>query len=141
KNIKHKKTALRSLLVSGLSVLLMLSLTAFLFYQAGRSIYLTSSKLIILDNAKTEVGKLRLANLKLILENSRVLTEDYIQTESRDRLNYSNEGDVLFVIPDELINNDNLDQYVASFLPGYSGQETSELEVVAIWIQFLTKGI
>lgn len=119
----------------------MVSLTAFLFYQAGKSIYLTSLKLIILDNAKTEVGELRLNNLKLILQNNRVLTEDYIQTESRDRLNYSEEGDVLFVIPDDIIDSQELETYIESFMPGYSDSPQESSKTFAVWKDFLIKGI
>jgi len=60
-------------------------------------------KNLILEQAKEEVTQLRIENVKLVMESTSVGTEDYVIREARNRLNYSKEGEIRVVIPDNVI--------------------------------------
>jgi hypothetical protein len=60
-------------------------------------------KLEILKQAEREVDQLRIENIELILQRGTFQSDDYIETEARNRLNYSKNGEILFVIPESTI--------------------------------------
>lgn len=80
-----------------------LVLGAFLLFNSVRSIQLAQEKLKILDRAQIEVTDLRLRNIALMLEKNKIETDDYTETDIRNRLNYSKKNEVIFVIPDDIL--------------------------------------
>lgn len=78
-------------------------LAAFLSFNSVRSIQLAQEKLKILDRAQIEVTDLRLRNIALMLEKNKIETDDYTETDIRNRLNYSKKNEVIFVIPEDIL--------------------------------------
>lgn len=78
-------------------------LSFFLIFNSIRSFQLTKEKLLILNKAQSEVADLRLKNITLLLQKERIESDDFTETDIRNRLNYSKKGEVIFVIPDELL--------------------------------------
>lgn len=73
----------------------------FLIFNSFRSFQQTSEKLKILERAKREVTELRLRNISLILDKEKIETDDFTETDIRNRLNYSKKNEIVFVIPDD----------------------------------------
>lgn len=109
----------------------MLALSLFLMYNIVKSIQITTLKLEILKQAEQEVDQLRIENVDLILQKGTFQSDDYIETEARNRLNYSKNGEILFVIPDSTIKvaQEELDRIL-------SGQEDSVVEPRSVWEQW-----
>lgn len=74
--------------------------TVFLIYNIFKSVDLTIKKIGILNQAEREVDDLRLKNVSLLLSREEVETDDYIETEARDRLNLARKDELVFVISD-----------------------------------------
>ncbi|KKR06437.1 MAG: hypothetical protein UT34_C0001G0478 [candidate division WS6 bacterium GW2011_GWF2_39_15] len=83
--------------------LLLVIVSAFLIYNVWKSISLTIKKIEILHQAQEEVDNLRLKNISLILSREEVETDDYIETQARNRLNLAKKSELVFVIPDEFL--------------------------------------
>lgn len=109
----------------------MLALSLFLMYNIAKSIQITTLKLEILKQAEREVDQLRIENVDLILQKGTFQSDDYIETEARNRLNYSKNGEILFVIPDSTIK-------VAQEELGriLSGREDSIVQPRSVWEQW-----
>lgn len=78
-------------------------ISVFLFYNIFHSIDITAQKVNILKNAREEVESLRVTNLELATQLQSMQNPEYIEVEARDRLNFSGTNDVIFVIPDALL--------------------------------------
>lgn len=121
------------------------ALSCFLLLQSIRSIKLTNQKVNIFELAQVEVDKLRLENITLLQEKDTVMTDDYIQTIARNRLNYSKEGEISFVIPPELLEDPILDQYLESFakyeVDGGNNSLKTEKNFFKSWVDFFIKGV
>lgn len=100
---KKESEALNSLMSSFVVKSLFLMLSFFLFYNILHSIKITSQKLDILDRAEVEVNTLRVKNLKLGLKLEEMKEVSYLEVEARDRLNFSGENEIVFVVPDSLM--------------------------------------
>ncbi|MBI2356710.1 hypothetical protein HYV12_01520 [Candidatus Dojkabacteria bacterium] len=113
---------------------LLLVLSLFLMYNIAKSADLTVKKIAILKQAEVEVDGLRLKNISLILSREEVETADYIETESRDRLNLAKKDETVFVIPDESISigSEEVDRILAT-----KESETPD-PVYVQWAKFLT---
>ncbi len=127
--------------VNILSTTIFIALSVYFISQTVRSISLTRQKLNIFDNAKSEVNELRYENVQLILTAERVVTEEYIEKEARNRLNYAKDGETLFVIPEELLEDTDLSYYINTYSFGYIEEVNSNLTNLEYWIEFFTKGI
>ena len=121
---------------SKVASLLFLCLSSVLIYNVIRSIIITSEKLEILNQAEGEVSELRLTNLELLTLSEYMSSDEYLETEARNRLNLSKEGETTFVISDEIlakgindvdeilnkddviVKNDNLGNWYTFFLDG-----------------------
>lgn len=112
----------------------LLLLAVFLIYQTGRTIYHTKTKLDIIANAKSEVDSLRLKNLEVYIRNSEVTSDDHVETESRDRLNYTRDGEVVFVIEEGLVESAELEIYLDAVKS--NGDDVSSKEVYQEWVDF-----
>ena len=124
------------LLDSGLGKVSLIILSILMLLSVYRSFRQMGQKLSLLKQAEQEVTDLRLENLELSLQIEEAGTIDSLEKEARDRLNYGQEGEVLFVIDDDLVEigkrrvNDILNPK----------KETEEVEVLAQWVEFIIGG-
>lgn len=118
-------------------------LGSYLLLQMGRSILITSQKVDIFNLARTEVQELRVKNIELILLSERVTSEEYIEESARNRLNYAKDGETLFIIPEELLEDEALDEYVASFHPEAIKLKEAEMskKPYEVWWELIRYGI
>ncbi|MBD3328994.1 hypothetical protein GF357_00670 [Candidatus Dojkabacteria bacterium] len=103
----------------------------FLLYNVAKSIYQTNFKLQILQQAEKEVEGLRLENIDLVMESDRVIEDEYIEAEARNRLNYGLDGEIQLVIPDELVNAELEEDLV----------HADSRSVLQEWLDFLVIGL
>ena len=92
-----------SKLVKNIFTIIFIGISLFMFYNIFKSLNIANQKNMILDQAKEEVTQLRIENVKLVMESTSVGTEDYVIREARNRLNYTKEGEIRVVIPDNVI--------------------------------------
>ncbi len=117
--------------------ILFLGLSVILLYNVVKSIVITSEKLEILNHAEKEVGDLRLDNLELLTLSEYMKSDEYLETEARNRLNLSGKGETVFVIPDEILKKGISD--VEEILKRDEGNEN--IENIEIWKDFFLNGI
>lgn len=127
--------------VKFLTTILFLSLSVYFLGQMVRSIDLTRQKLEIFEKAKEEVDDLRLKNIQLIMTAERVITEEYTEEEARNRLNYAKDGEILFIIPDELMNSEELNNYIKRSSYGYIDESTLNQDNIELWLTFFKEGV
>ena len=75
----------------------------YFFYSIYNSVIITYQKIEISKHAREEVDKLRLENLKLALSLESMSSQEYIEVQARDRLNFSGSDEYIFVIPDSTL--------------------------------------
>ena len=117
-------------------------ISSFLLYNVFKSIQISSAKLGILEQAEQEVDELRLRNLELLLKKIRVESEDYVETEARNRLNYARDGEIVFVIPEsamELAKEEVKTILEIEDLSAGAGEETKT--IFEQWRDFFIKGV
>ena len=117
--------------------LMLLFLSGLLIYNVVKSIVITSEKLEILNQAENEVSDLRLNNLELLVLTEYMTSDEYLETEARNRLNLSKKGEVAFVIPEQILEKNISD--VESILN--SDEETSNTGNCKVWYDFFNTGI
>lgn len=110
----------------------------FLIFNIGRSIQVALGKLDIADTAKGEVDALRLENITLLLNKDALESDDFIETAARDRLNYSKEGEIIFVISETVLEHSK--EELKSVLDEEEG-ELEEKEVWEVWKGFFVQGV
>lgn len=116
-----------------------LAISIVILYSVFNSIIITVKKVDILKEAEKEVNSLRLENLNLSIGIKDMSTDEYLEKEARDRLNFGGKGEVVFVIPETMIEyakhevNDIVNPPVE---PVYeSGSNIDK------WLQFLVLGV
>lgn len=82
-----------------LSVVL-IGFSGMLVLDSIKSINLSYNRSLLLDQARGEVDELRMRNLELGQSRDDVISEGYVEQESRDRLFYTKEGEVMVVLPE-----------------------------------------
>jgi cell division protein FtsB len=117
----------------------LLGLSMFLLYNIVRSVQITTQKLEILKQAESEVDRLRIENVELILRKDTFQSDDYIETEARNRLNYSKNGEVLFVIPESTI--EVAQAELERILTGKGQVEEKSRSVFEEWYDFFIIGV
>jgi cell division protein FtsB len=124
------------LLDSGLGKISLVVLSILMLLSVSRSFRQMGQKLSLLKQAEQEVTDLRLDNLELSLQLEEAGTIDNLEKEARDRLNYGEEGEVLFVIDDELVEvgKRRVDEILNP------KQETEDVKVLAQWVEFIIGG-
>lgn len=70
-----------------------------ILFSVFNSIKITVQKLDILKQAQREVEELRLTNLHLTVGIKDMSTDKYLEKEARDRLNFGDKEEIVFVIP------------------------------------------
>jgi cell division protein FtsB len=134
---KTKSRPVNNIFTNKLVQLALVAIAVFLFYSVYNSIKITGEKLEISKRARKEVDDLRLKNLKLELALVSMQSNEYLEEQARDRLNFSGDNEYLFVIPESLL--DSAKDRVNTYL--YAGQEKEKLPTYVVWYEFLKYGI
>jgi len=134
---KEEKDILQKFTGSRVGSILFLILSGILIYNIVKSIVITSEKLEILNQAEQEVSELRLENLELIVSTEYMTSDEYLETEARNRLNLSKKGETAFVIPEEMLERGKI--LVENILKDEEG--TGGAENWKIWRDFFIVGI
>ena len=138
---KQRKSKFEDLFtIKWVYLLAAIALGSYLAFQSVRSINITLQKLEIFDLAKEEVQELRVKNIELLLLSERVVSEKYIESAARDKLNYAKEGETLFIIPEELFEDEDLTEHVNYFDPNRV-EEVEDEDNFQIWIDFFRFGV
>ncbi len=114
-----------------------LLISAFLLYNVFHSIDITIQKVNILENARAEVETLRVTNLLLATELQNMQSPEYIEVEARDRLNFSGNRDIVFVIPEGLLVT--AGERLESILE--EKKEVSEKTILEQWVDLIVQGV
>jgi len=109
-----------------------------MLFNVVKSIVQTGYKLKILEQAEAEVEELRLENIDLVMQSQEVNEDRYIEIEARNRLNLGRDGEVQFVIPDEVLNKFDPESERFSSEITQSMQPQSTLQK---WVDFFIVGI
>ncbi len=80
--------------------ILLIAFAGMLILDSVKSIGVAHNRSLLLDQAKGEVDDLRMKNLELTEERDRVMSSGYIEEESRNRLFYAKDGEVVVVLPE-----------------------------------------
>ena len=115
--------------------LIFVGISVFLLYNVLHSVDITIQKVNILKNARTEVESLRVTNLELATQLQSMQNPEYIEVEARDRLNFSGTNDIVFVIPDSLLQT--AGERLSMILDERVEDNKSNLEV---WLDLLVYG-
>ena len=119
--------------------LFLIGISIFILWSVYNSVNITFQKLDILKKAEKEVEDLRIQNLYLSISMKDMSTGKYLEKEARDRLNFGNTGEIVFVIPDNVMNQ--ADKDVEEIL---RSNDKSILEpdfTLSLWMDFIMKGI
>ena len=115
--------------------IVLLGVSVFLLYNVFHSVDITVQKVNILKSAREEVETLRVTNLELATQLQSMQNPEYIEVEARDRLNFSGTNDIVFVIPDSLL--ETAGERLDMILNEKEEVERSNLEV---WLDMLVHG-
>jgi cell division protein FtsB len=142
---KEKKTGKQSkqetspnFVVNWVIALTFLVISSFLIFNSIRSFQITNDKLAILEKARTDVTDFRLKNIKLILEKEKIETDDFTETDIRNRLNYSKKNEILFVLSDQAIETALIE---VKEIVKEQEKDIVEKSVAMQWIEFFNGGI
>ncbi len=121
-----------------LGIFAMLAFVAFISYHLFLAVNIANEKLQILEVAQKDVAELRIQNLDLVLEKRDIVSMEYIEKEARDKLRYSREEEVLFVIPKSLLESEWVEQKLNE-ASGFEDdfEEKKPDEIFEIWKNFL----
>ena len=117
---------------------ILIVVSGFLIFNSFRSVQLMNQKLDILERAQKEVGELRLRNISLILDKEKIETDDFTEADIRNRLNYSKKNEVVFVIPDEVLE---LSKIEVQRILGSKKEEVVTKSTWEIWKELFLYGI
>ena len=84
-----------------------------------------------------EVNELRVKNLELEVTLNDMKSNDYLESQARDRLNYSGENEFVFVIPERTLEKSK--KNVDILLHG--NNDVPRESTVEIWYKFFKNGI
>jgi cell division protein FtsB len=132
-----KKRSSNSLFNNRMSRMALLIVSVFLLYNVGHSISITVQKLDILQKARVEVDNLRLKNLELALLIENIQGVEYLEIQARDRLKFAGEGEYVFVIPEDVLEDAHGD--LERLL--MEDKKIEERKVYEVWGDFLIKGV
>lgn len=97
---KNKSLDSKPKFASFLISVVFLGLAGVMMVNSVRSIMTAYKRNQLLDQAKEDVYMLRKKNLELDQRREEVMGETYVETEARDRMYYSKDGEVVVVLPD-----------------------------------------
>ena len=132
-----KNSAWNSFLKNYVVKFVFLIVSIYLVYNIYHSIEITIAKLNISKEANKEVNELRVKNLELELTLNDMKSDDYLEAQARDRLNYSGENEFVFVIPDNTL--EKAKESVNEIL--YGTEEVVNESTFTTWYKFFKNGI
>lgn len=115
--------------------LVFVGISIFLLYNVLHSADITVQKVNILKSAREEVESLRVTNLELATQLQSMQNPEYIEVEARDRLNFAGTNDIVFVIPDTLL--ESAGERLSMILDEKVEENKSNMEV---WLDLLVHG-
>jgi len=115
----------------------LIGISVFLLYSVYNSIVITGQKIEISKRARQEVDNLRLENLKLALALESMQTNEYLEVQARDRLNFAGESEFLFVIPESVL--ESAKERVNTYL--YGVEDVEDIPSYLQWFEFVKNGI
>lgn len=119
--------------------ILLLGISAFILWSVYNSINITIQKLDILKRAEKEVEDLRIQNLYLSISMKEMSTDKYLEKEARNRLNFGDAKEIVFVIPGTVMDQANID--VPNILKSSKSEITRPGSAFSSWVDFLMRGI
>lgn len=119
--------------------ILLLGISAFILWSVYNSINITFQKLDILKRAEKEVEDLRIENLYLSISMKDMSTDKYLEKEARDRLNFGDTNEIVFVIPDNVMNQAGID--VNTTLESSRREIPEPKFTLSSWVEFIMRGI
>jgi len=131
------KNPINSVIGNSFVKIVLIGVSLFLFYSIYNSVIITYQKIEISKHAREEVDKLRLENLKLALSLESMSSQEYIEVQARDRLNFSGSDEYIFVIPDSTLKS--AQEQIEVFFS--EPEEKTNTLVYEVWIDFLKNGI
>ncbi|HPR92047.1 MAG TPA: septum formation initiator family protein [Candidatus Dojkabacteria bacterium] len=131
------KNPINSVIGNSFVKIVLIGVSLFLFYSIYNSVIITYQKIEISKHAREEVDKLRLENLKLALSLESMSSQEYIEVQARDRLNFSGSDEYIFVIPDSTLKS--AQEQIQVFFS--EPEEKTDTQVYEVWIDFLKNGI
>jgi len=131
------KNPINSVIENSFVKIVLIGVSLFLFYSIYNSVIITYQKIEISKHAREEVDKLRLENLKLALSLESMSSQEYIEVQARDRLNFSGSDEYIFVIPDSTLKS--AQEQIQVFFS--EPEEKTDTQVYEVWIDFLKNGI
>lgn len=134
---KAKGSAFGSILGNSFVKFGLLAVSAFLSYSIYNAVVITSEKIEISRQAKKEVNKLRLENLQLAISLESMHSDEYIEVQARDKLNFSGSNEYIFVIPDSTLKSAQ-ERITAYFTQADDNSDTPSSQ---LWLEFLKNGI
>ena len=134
--VERKENFVNKLLNSGFGKILLLAISILMILSVYRSIKQMGQKISLLKQAEYEVEELRIKNLELSLQIEDASDIGYLEKEARDRLNYGQENEIVFVINDELIEVGK--NKVLAILYPESVEE--DINVLDEWVEFIVEG-
>jgi cell division protein FtsB len=132
----EKENFLNRVLDSRLGKIILLAVSILMILSVYRSFKQMGQKISLLKQAEQEVRELRLENLELSLEIEEAGGVDTLEREARDRLNYGKDGELVFVIDDELIEVGK-ERVQAILNPK---QELEDIDILGEWLDFMVMG-
>lgn len=140
-DVKKSKNNLRrqnkSNIFTVIMQLVLIFISGLMVYNIVRTLDQAAKKNQILIEAEKQVEELRIENIKLVLKSNNVTTDDFVELQARNRLNYSRDGEVQYVIPDSL-----LEEYGNRYNElMYEKEADQDLNNLELWFDFLKKGI
>ncbi len=138
KDSKNKGSDLQKNVLKILAIVFMFGLIIFMTSNFIRSVTIMTEKVRILEKVEEEVDQLRMDNLELILQKGEIVSYEYVEKEARDKLKYTTDDEVVFVIPEELLQAEALEEELMR-AKGVDLEETSKdtQDVLQIWLEFL----
>lgn len=118
---------------------LLLGVSVFILMSVYNSVNITIQKLDILKKAEKEVEDLRIQNLYLSINMKEMSTDKYLEKEARNRLNFGDTEEIVFVIPDTVMDQAEID--VTKVLDSDKGEIVRYGSTFSSWVEFLMKGI
>jgi len=121
---------------SGIGKIVLIGISILMLLSVYRSVKQMGQKISLLKQAEQEVRELRLENLELSINVNEAGSLENLEKEARDRLNYGDENELVFVIDDELIElgKEKIEEILNP------EEEGSHIDIVAQWIDFLFEG-
>jgi cell division protein FtsB len=134
--VSDSENFVSKLIDSGIGKIVLLGVSILMLLSVYRSFRQMGQKISLLKQAEQEVSELRLENLELSLEIEEAGSISRLEKEARDRLNYGQEGEVAFVIDDQMIEVGK--KRVQAILNPQ--EEVVQRDILGEWVDFIVRG-